>query len=183
MPVTDEGLGFAPPRCPALNWRGVNQGDLRNDTMKTFPCPKQTTWRHYLFQVACHVYISCFDAVASRHPERLSPLGLEEISHTHAQPHAVATPTCPLRVAVSSPSQYMMCAIQPAELLMPFYLALVLPQPQPQPLPRPRPRPLPRPPPRPRPRPRSVSLRALFLGFGASSISRVSRFSESGRMK
>lgn len=60
-----------------------------------------------------------------------------------------------------------------------------LTQAQPRPRPRPRPRPLPLGPPLP-PRtgpPRSASLRALFLGFGWSSMSSVSSGSESGRIK
>lgn len=56
------------------------------------------------------------------------------------------------------------------------------PRPRPRPPPPP-PRPRPRIPPRPRGPPRSAtSLRALFLGLGASSMSSVSSGSESGRM-
>jgi len=55
-----------------------------------------------------------------------------------------------------------------------------LPRPPPRPPPMP-PRPLP-PPLAPRPPLSAASLRALFLGLGASSIRRVSRGSESGRM-
>jgi hypothetical protein len=56
-----------------------------------------------------------------------------------------------------------------------------LPRPPPPPRPPPMPRPLP-PPLAPRPPLSAASLRALFLGLGASSINRVSRGSESGRM-
>lgn len=67
-------------------------------------------------------------------------------------------------------------------------LALAPQNPLPPPLPRPRnppPPPLPRPRPRGPPRPprSATSFRALFFGFGASSISSRSRGSESGRMK
>lgn len=56
-------------------------------------------------------------------------------------------------------------------------------RPRPRPRPPPPPRPRPRMPPRPRGPPRSAtSLRALFLGLGASSMSSVSSGSESGRM-
>lgn len=59
----------------------------------------------------------------------------------------------------------------------PFY------RPRPRPLPRPRPRPRPGPPRPPPPPPRSAaSFRALFLGLTESSMSRVSRGNESGRM-
>jgi hypothetical protein len=56
------------------------------------------------------------------------------------------------------------------------------PRPRPLPLPRPPLPPRPGPPLTPPPRPLSVSLRALFLGFGASSMSSVSSGKPSGRM-